>query len=214
MSSLSFARTRKFVQQIVGISWKYLIPEAVKTNAWSWLLFNSRVHAFCKCHLLPRRGRAFNFFRATSVFQLLHRLQQSITILIPRRLLLKLPTSTFAIYNQLMTQAQACIRPGPNFYPYKFSAQSRDTVRAFKAELFCCLVQVQALRPTAASLEELRITLSLTMTPQQRIQRKSFLCIPLKLIGSTSHARRTKSLDGLLTEISFHTGVHLSRNYC
>ena len=36
MSSLSFARTRKFVQQIVGISWKYLIiPEAVKTYAWS-----------------------------------------------------------------------------------------------------------------------------------------------------------------------------------
>lgn len=41
MSSLSLARTRKFVQQIVGISWKYLmIPKAVKTYAWSWLLLS------------------------------------------------------------------------------------------------------------------------------------------------------------------------------
>ena len=38
-----------------------------------------------------------------------------------------------AIYNQLMTQAKACIRPGLDFYQHKFSVQSRaDTVRAFK----------------------------------------------------------------------------------
>ena len=61
-----------------------------------------------------------------------------------------------AIYNQLMAQAKACILPGLNFYPYKFSVQFRDTVRAFKAARFCCPVQVQALRPTTASLEELR----------------------------------------------------------
>ena len=61
-----------------------------------------------------------------------------------------------AIYNQLMAQAKACIRPGLNFYQHKFSVQFRDTVRAFKAARFCCPVQVQALRPTAASLEELR----------------------------------------------------------
>lgn len=61
-----------------------------------------------------------------------------------------------AIYNQLMAQAKACIRPGLNFYQRKFSVQFRDTVRAFKAARFCCPVQVQALRPTSASLEELR----------------------------------------------------------
>jgi hypothetical protein len=61
-----------------------------------------------------------------------------------------------AIYNQLMAQAKACIRPGLNFYQCKFSIQFRDTVRAFKAARFCCPVQVQALRPTSASLEELR----------------------------------------------------------
>lgn len=61
-----------------------------------------------------------------------------------------------AIYNQLVEQAKACIRPGLNFYQQKFSVQFRDTVRAFKAARLCCPVQVQALRPTSASLEELR----------------------------------------------------------
>lgn len=62
-----------------------------------------------------------------------------------------------AIYNQLITQANACIRPGLNFYQHKFSVQFRaDTVRPFKAERFCCPVQVQAVLLTAASLEELR----------------------------------------------------------
>ena len=51
----------------------------------------------------------------------------------------------------------ACVRPGLNFYQQKFSVQFHDTVRAFKAARLCRPVQeVQALRPTAATLEELR----------------------------------------------------------
>lgn len=62
----------------------------------------------------------------------------------------EIANSNVAIYNQL-------IRPGLDFYQHKFSVRSRaDTVRAFKAKRFCCPVQVQALCPTAASLEELR----------------------------------------------------------
>ena len=61
-----------------------------------------------------------------------------------------------AIYNQLMSRAKACIRPGLNFYTRKFSVQFRDTAKAFRAARVCCLVRVQALRPTSASLEELR----------------------------------------------------------
>ena len=41
-----------------------------------------------------------------------------------------------------------------------------------------------------------------------------YLIIWLQLMGSTSHARRTKSLAGLLTELPSHTGVYLSRSYC
>ena len=51
-------------------------------------------------------------------------------------------------------QATACIQPGLNFYQQKFSAQFRDTVRAFKVPRLCCPMQVQHLHPTAASLEE------------------------------------------------------------
>ena len=58
--------------------------------------------------------------------------------------------------NQLMAQAKACIQPGFQFYHQKFSVQFHGTVRAFKAARLCCPVQVQALNPTAASLEELR----------------------------------------------------------
>ena len=58
--------------------------------------------------------------------------------------------------NQLMAQAKACIQPGFQFYHQKFSVQFHCTVRAFKAARLCCPVQVQALNPTAASLEELR----------------------------------------------------------
>ena len=68
----------------------------------------------------------------------------------------EIASGNVAIYNQLMAQAKACIQPGLNFYQHKFSVQFRETVRAFKAARFCCPVQVQALRPTAASLEELR----------------------------------------------------------
>lgn len=59
-------------------------------------------------------------------------------------------------YNQLMTQAKACIQPGLNFYRQKFSVQFRTTVRAFKVARLCCPMQVQNLNPTAASVEEFR----------------------------------------------------------
>ena len=59
-------------------------------------------------------------------------------------------------YNQLMTQAKACIQPGLNFYQQKFSVQFRTTVRAFKVARLCCPMQVQNLNPTAASVEEFR----------------------------------------------------------
>lgn len=55
-----------------------------------------------------------------------------------------------------MAQAKASIQPGFQFYHQKFSVQFHGTVRAFKAARLCCPVQVQALNPTAASLEELR----------------------------------------------------------
>ena len=61
-----------------------------------------------------------------------------------------------ALYNQLVAQAKACINPGFRFYQQKFSVQFLNIVRAFKAARLCCPVQVQALRPTAASVQELK----------------------------------------------------------
>ena len=55
-----------------------------------------------------------------------------------------------------MAQAKASIQPGLQFYNQKFSVQFHGTVRAFKAARLCCPLQVQALNPTAASLEQLR----------------------------------------------------------
>ena len=60
------------------------------------------------------------------------------------------------LYNQLVAQAKACINPGFHFYQQKFSVQLHDTVRAFKAAHLCCPMQVQALQPTAASVQELK----------------------------------------------------------
>ena len=61
-----------------------------------------------------------------------------------------------ALYNQLVAQAKACINPGFRFYQQKFSVQFLNIVRAFKAARLCCPVQVQALRPTPASVQELK----------------------------------------------------------
>ena len=60
------------------------------------------------------------------------------------------------LYNQLVTQAKACINPGFRFYQQKFSGQFHNIVRAFKAARLCCPMQVQALHPTAASVQELK----------------------------------------------------------
>ena len=61
-----------------------------------------------------------------------------------------------ALYNQLVAQAKAWINPGFRFYQQKFSVQFLNIVRAFKAARLCCPVQVQALRPTAASVQKLK----------------------------------------------------------
>ncbi|PFX25303.1 hypothetical protein AWC38_SpisGene10087 [Stylophora pistillata] len=61
-----------------------------------------------------------------------------------------------ALYNQLVAQGKACINPGFRFYQQKFSVQFHNVVRAFKAARLCCPVQVQALRPTAVSVQDLK----------------------------------------------------------
>ena len=61
-----------------------------------------------------------------------------------------------ALYNQLVAQAKACINPGFRFYQQKLSVQFHNIVRAFKAARLCCPMQVQALRPTAVSVQELK----------------------------------------------------------
>ena len=55
-----------------------------------------------------------------------------------------------------MAKAKACITPGLRFYQRKFSNEFHALVRAFKSAHLCCPVQVQQLRPTVASLAELR----------------------------------------------------------
>ena len=55
-----------------------------------------------------------------------------------------------------MAKAKACINPGLQFFQRKFSQYFYENVRAFRSARLCCPVQVQQLRPTAASVEELR----------------------------------------------------------
>ena len=52
--------------------------------------------------------------------------------------------------------AKASVRPGLKFYQKKIIVQFCDTVKAYIAVRFCCPVQVQKLRPTAATLEGFR----------------------------------------------------------
>ena len=60
------------------------------------------------------------------------------------------------VYNQLVAKAKACIYPGLQFFQRTFSQEFYENVRAFRSARLCCPVQVQQLRPTAASVEELR----------------------------------------------------------
>ena len=60
------------------------------------------------------------------------------------------------VYNQLVAKAKACIYPGLQFFQRKFRQEFYGNVRAFRSARLCCPVQVQQLRPTAASVEELR----------------------------------------------------------
>ena len=61
-----------------------------------------------------------------------------------------------AVFDQLVAKEKACINPGLGFYQRKFSQEFHGLVRAFKSARLCCPVQVQNLRPTADSLQELR----------------------------------------------------------
>ena len=61
-----------------------------------------------------------------------------------------------ALLSCLIAQAKAWVRPGLKFYQKKFIVQFCDTVKAYIAVRFCCPVQVQKLRPTAATLEGFR----------------------------------------------------------
>ena len=38
-----------------------------------------------------------------------------------------------ALFNRLMAQTKACVRPGLSFYQQKFSVEFHDTVSAFQA---------------------------------------------------------------------------------
>ena len=60
------------------------------------------------------------------------------------------------LFNELIMQAKACINPGFRFFQQKFSNEFHSVVRAFRSARLCCPIQVQQLRPTAASVEELR----------------------------------------------------------
>lgn len=57
-----------------------------------------------------------------------------------------------AVYNQLVAKAEACIYPGLQFFHRKFSQEFYENVRAFRSARLCCPIQVQQLRPTAASV--------------------------------------------------------------
>ena len=156
MSNLFFARTTKFLQQIADVFWRYLtILKAAKTYAWSWLHL---LMLGCISSMPPIiwKGMGHSFSPARAAFSCY-----------PGCSGRKLPKyhswcsgncwwQYAVLCNQLMAQAKACIQPGFQFYHQKFSVQFHGTVRAFKAARLCCPVQVQALNPTAASLEELR----------------------------------------------------------
>ena len=68
----------------------------------------------------------------------------------------RLAAGNVAVFNQLVDKAKACIKPGLRFFQRKFSNEFHNLVRAFKSARLCCPVQVQQLRPTVASLAELR----------------------------------------------------------
>ena len=65
---------------------------------------------------------------------------------------------SMALYNQLVAQAKACINIQASASTNRNSVcNSRILiVRAFKAARLCCQIQVQALRPTAVSVQELK----------------------------------------------------------
>ena len=60
------------------------------------------------------------------------------------------------LFMQPTAKAQACISPGFRFFQQKFSNEFHSIVQAFRSAHLCCPIQVQQLRPTAASVEELR----------------------------------------------------------
>ena len=64
------------------------------------------------------------------------------------------PTQNVATLEQ---RARACVDPAIQWFLRKFNVQLYDLVAAFKATRFMCLVAVQWMRPTAATVSALRI---------------------------------------------------------
>ena len=94
------------------------------------------------------------------------------------------------VYNRFVANAKACITPGLRFYQRKFSQEFHDLVCAFRNARLCCLVQVQQLRPTAASFHELR--------------NFSFLDNDAVITGNSDELLRyLASADGTQTEIEY-----------
>ena len=130
-----------------------------------------------------------------------------------------------ALFNRLITQAKACVRPGMNFYQQTFSVQFHDTVKAFKAARLCYPMRVQGLRATrvtnsgatAATLEEFRnfpfanndatiASLPLARELPQYIAAVEGVTVRVRTV--------TGSAGGLLTEIHFHSGLQSSKSLC
>ena len=109
-------------------------------------------------------------------------------------------------FNQLMTQAKACIQPGLNFYQQKFSVQFRNTVRAFKVARLCCPMQVQHLHPTAASLRNSETFHFWIMTTSLPTWPESYLTTLLPLMVLSWKMRKRSLHGGQPTVSDFHIG--------
>ena len=110
-----------------------------------------------------------------------------------------------ALYNQLVAQAKACINPGFRFYQQKFSVQFHNVVGAFKAARLCCPILVQALHPTAASVQELK---------QFSFMWKSCQTIWPLLMVQPLKQRKAKYSGGLHMPLLSQIGLLQSKRSC
>ena len=213
MASLSFARTGKFVQQIVGISCKYFDPQSYRDLRLELAaVIDAGVHFVNATYYLEGDGLLiFSCYeRLSAVAQAVAVDHYPNTEAVAR----EIANGNVAVYNQLMAQAKACIWPELNFYQRKFNVQFRDTVKSAR---FCCPVQVQGLRPTAASLEELRNFpfLNNDATISNLAQELPlYIAAADRISVACEEDKITCGIGGLFTETPFHTGAQLSRKYC